>query len=433
MFSFKKHHLLFIGLLIGAIVYIATNVPPTTEGSSAKSGSKTIKICQEKNSLKLRVAYSCTNSEVDVTSQFAGIPGPAGLNGADGKDGATGAGFSKTKSSSQVSIALGELSFEVTQVGAYTVGNRVRIINSYDPFVISDGVIAPPLTYIEGYISEIDGNEINVLADRIFGAGTFSEWRFTLTGEVGAQGPQGVPGPQGPQGLQGIQGLQGLTGAAGSQGPAGPQGPQGIQGIKGEPGAGCTDGVCVGTQGPKGDKGDTGATGPKGDKGDTGLTGPAGTTTFGYYGAFYDESIVTIGTTAVGIPVGKTAFTNGISIVNNTRVTFTNAGKYNLQFSSQLYNPGKASIRITLWLAKNRVAGAPGYITNSSTDIYLGKDIETERQVISWNFFVEALAGDYFELMIVANAAGAEIYSGPSANAGVPAIPGTILTVNQVG
>lgn len=433
MFSFKKHHLLFAGLLIGAIVYVATNVPPTTEGAPVNSTSKSIKICQEKNSLKLRVTYSCTSSEVDVTAQFAGTPGPAGPKGVDGRDGAVGAGFSRTKSSTETSIVLGEISFEVNQVGAYTVGNRVRVINSFEPFVVTEGFIAPPLFYIEGEIVEINGNRILVLADRIFGEGRFSQWRFTLAGEVGAQGPQGVPGPQGPQGLQGIQGLQGLTGAAGSQGPAGPQGPQGIQGIKGEPGAGCTDGVCVGTQGPKGDKGDTGATGPKGDKGDTGLTGPAGTTTFGYYGAFYDRSIVPIGTTAIGIPVGITQFTNGISIVNNTRVTFTNAGKYNLQFSSQLYNPGKASIRITLWLAKNRVAGDPGYITNSSTDIYLGKDIETERQVISWNFFVEALAGDYFELMIVADATGAQIYSGSSVNSGVPAIPGTIITVNQIG
>lgn len=409
MFSFKKHHLLFVGLLIGAIVYIATNVPPTTEGAPVNGPSKAIKICQEKNSLKLRVTYSCTSSEFDVTAQFAGIPGPVGLTGADGKDGATGAGFSKTKSSSQVSIALGEISFEVTQVGAFTVGNRVRVMNSFEPFIVTEGFIAPPLFYVEGAIVEIIGNRILVLADRIFGEGRFSQWRFTLAGEVGAQGPQGLPGPQG------IQGLQGLIGPAGPQGPSGPQG---VQGVKGDTGAGCTDGVCVGTQGPKGDKGDTGA------------TGPAGTTTFGYYGAFYDLSVVPIGTTAVGIPVGNTAFTNGISIVNNTRITLTNAGKYNLQFSSQLGNTSNGVRKITIWLSKKGSA-----LALSSTDLYLGKAAETERQVASWNFFVDAIAGDYFELMIVADAAGASIISGDSDNKdkGAPSIPGTILTVYQVG
>ena len=43
----------------------------------------------------------------------------------------------------------------------------------------------------------------------------------------------------------------------------------GVQGPKGDKGD-------TGAQGPKGDKGDTGAQGPKGDKGDKGDTGPQG-------------------------------------------------------------------------------------------------------------------------------------------------------------
>lgn len=406
MFSFKKHHLLFVGLLIGAIVYIATNVPPTTEGAPVNGPSKAIKICQEKNSLKLRVTYSCTSSEFDVTAQFAGIPGPVGLTGADGKDGATGAGFSKTKSSSQVSIALGEISFEVTQVGAFTVGNRVRVMNSFEPFIVTEGFIAPPLFYVEGAIVEIIGNRILVLADRIFGEGRFSQWRFTLAGEVGAQGPQGLPGPQGIQGLQGLQGLMG---------PAGPVGPQGIQGVRGETGAGCTNGTCVGIQGPAGPQGPQGL---------------PGTTTFGYYGSFYDTSIVAITATPKPIPLGLPQFANGVTVVGNSRIALEYAGKYNIQFSTQLGNTSNGVRKITIWLSKKGSA-----LALSSTDLYLGKAAETERQVASWNFFVDASAGDYFELMIVADAAGASIISGDSDNKdkGAPAIPGTILTVNQVG
>lgn len=433
MFSFKKHHLLVAGLAVGAIVYIATNVPPTTEGASTASTSKSVKVCKEQNSLKLRVSYTCTKSEIDVTSQFASTPGPAGVNGSDGADGQPGAGFSKTKSSSTASITLGEQTFEVSQVGAYTVGNRVRVINSLDPFIVRDGFITPPLSYIEGSIIEIARNRVTVFADRIYGEGSFSEWRFTLTGEVGAQGPQGIQGIQGVQGIQGLQGLQGLMGPAGPAGPqgaTGPAGPQGIQGVKGQDGAGCTAGVCVGTQGPAGP---TGPQGPAGPTGATGPQGPAGTTTMGYYGSFYDTTIVPITATATAIPLGSTDFTNGVSIANNSRITFQYAGKYNIQFSSQLYNVNKKAIKISIWLAKNRISNGFGYVANSSTDIYLGTSTETERHVVAWNFFVDAAAGDFYELMIVGSTAGAQIYSGVSANPGIPAIPGTILTVNQVG
>ena len=65
---------------------------------------------------------------------------------------------------------------------------------------------------------------------------------------------------------QGPQGEKGDTGATGPKGDKGDTGLQGPQGEKGDTGA----------TGPKGDKGDTGLQGPKGDKGDTGLQGPKG-------------------------------------------------------------------------------------------------------------------------------------------------------------
>jgi len=65
-------------------------------------------------------------------------------------------------------------------------------------------------------------------------------------------------------------GLNGwIDAASGVQGPKGDKGDTGAQGPKGDKGD-------TGDTGPKGDKGDTGDTGPKGDKGDTGDTGPKG-------------------------------------------------------------------------------------------------------------------------------------------------------------
>lgn len=214
------------------------------------------------------------------------------------------------------------------------------------------------------------------------------------------------------------------------QGPAGPQGTVGATGATGSTGA-------TGPTGP------TGATGAKGDKGDTGSQGPQGSpgiTTLGYHGSFIDTTTVNILLSAIAIPFNSTEFSNGISVANGveglkTRITFANTGKYNIQFSSQLENPGNQARQVSIWLAKNRNVAGAGYVNNSSTDIYLGTSTETERQVVAWNFFVEATANDFFELMIVANGTGVMIHSGTSSNAarGAPAIPGTILTVNQVG
>ena len=202
----------------------------------------------------------------------------------------------------------------------------------------------------------------------------------------------------------------------------------------------------ISLKGTTGNAGATGATGPQGPIGNTGATGatgpqgPAGITNMGFYGSFFDTSTVEILTTSIAIPLNITDVSDGVSMQNGlegskTRITFANTGIYNIQFSSQIYNPGNQSRFITIWLAKNRNTVGAGYVSNSSTDVYLGTATESERAVIAWNFFVNASANDYFELMIVANGTGVQILSGASANGsrGAPTIPGTILTVNQIG
>lgn len=83
--------------------------------------------------------------------------------------------------------------------------------------------------------------------------------------------------------LEVIRGPRGPKGDTGATGPTGPKGDTGATGPKGDAGATGPKGD-TGPAGPTGPKGDTGATGPKGDagatgpKGDTGPTGPAGKT-----------------------------------------------------------------------------------------------------------------------------------------------------------
>lgn len=386
MISIRKHHLLFAGLAVGGLVYFLVNSPISTEGAgSSSTKNKSVKICEDKSSANLRISYLCTNYENDVTSRFASIPGPAGASGADGRDGISGLGYSKTKSNTYNTISIGEHIFEVNQISAYTVGNRVRIINSYEPFVVSDGEIAIPISYLEGYIIAIENVEVTVSVDRIFGEGGFKNWRFTLTGEVGDQGPQG------PQGIQGLMGPQGPNGATGLQGQQGIQGPVGAQGSAGG---------------------------------------------FGVYGSFYDTNTTDlVAGNAVPIPMNQTAFSKGVSIVDGYKITFAQSGKYNISFSSQIFNNSNAQRAIVIWLSRNGVQSS-NWVPESSTDLYLGKDAVTERKVAAWNFFVDASVGDYFALMIATNGTCVSLYgnnSDISSPAGIPAIPSTILTVNQIG
>lgn len=95
----------------------------------------------------------------------------------------------------------------------------------------------------------------NTAGDAYLVNGSLHVWNGSAWIDCGnIQGPKGEKGDTGAQGPQGVAGPKGETGP---QGPKGDTGPQGIQGIKGD----------------KGDKGDAGAQGSKGDKGDKGDTG----------------------------------------------------------------------------------------------------------------------------------------------------------------
>lgn len=197
-------------------------------------------------------------------------------------------------------------------------------------------------------------------------------------------------------------------------------GPQGPSGGGGRGPAGAT-----GATGPQGETGPTGPQGPAG--GATGPTGATGITTLGYYGSFYDTTNFTIPTvTAAPIPLSSDSFPgNGVSRVDGSKIKIDNAGKYNIAFSTQLFtSASKSGGTVNIWLAKNGIAE-----TWSNTKIYVSKG---QHLVAAWNFFIGANANDYFQLMIISEAADVVIESTP-ASGSIPATPGTILTVNQVG
>jgi hypothetical protein len=265
------------------------------------------------------------------------------------------------------------------------------------------------------------------------------------SGQTGEQGEQGEPGQTGEQGPVGPCGPQGETGATGPVGPMGPQGPAGSTGATGpagEAGPAGSQGVAgpqgpIGPAGPQGELGPQGATGAQGPTGATGPQGPQGIPGgFGAYGSFYDSADHQLtADTATPIPLNATAFASGVSIVDGYKVKFSSAGKYNIAFSSQVSNRSNATRTVTIWLSKGGTASG-NWLAETSTDLVLGKDTANERSVAAWNFFVDAQADDFFVVMIVADDTNVWLDGGTPTNgvpAGIPQIPSTILTVNQVG
>ena len=200
---------------------------------------------------------------------------------------------------------------------------------------------------------------------------------------------------------------------------------QSLVGPTGDPGP-------AGPRGPAGPSGPTGPSGPEGPAGPQGLTGPPGG--FGAYGTFDDTGSVTIPLgPGIPVPLRRSLAAQGVTIQDGTKITIDDTGVYNIAFSMQLYNPANTRRIISIWLSQGGVT-----VPDSAADLYLGTTSDAERVVAAWNYFVESVPGDYFELMITTDGTTGDppvIYAGTSINAarGTPSIPSTIVTVNQVG
>ena len=163
-------------------------------------------------------------------------------------------------------------------------------------------------------------------------------------------------------------------------------------------------------------------------------------TPLGYYGAFYDTTSQ-IATSSGGFPnpnqnnsapmamkFNSTEFSNGVSIQNNSEITIANTGVYNIQFSAQLYNTGGSTEKVWIWLRKNGLD-----LSDTNTFLPIGASTNNEQNVASWNFLVEAIGGDYFQIMWASSQWNkVELYYLPSSsNPTKPEIPSIILTVTQ--
>ncbi len=112
----------------------------------------------------------------------------------------------------------------------------------------------------------------------------------------------------------------------------------------------------------------------------------------------------------------------GISVVNNSQITVSQAGTYNVQFSAQLETSAGADT-VYMWFKKNG-----NNISDSASKAVLANNTA---QIMTVNILDEAVANDYYELAYqTLNGNATVLYEGASGN--IPAIPSVILTVTQI-
>jgi hypothetical protein len=169
-----------------------------------------------------------------------------------------------------------------------------------------------------------------------------------------------------------------------------------------------------------------------------GPVGPGGAGgILGYYGAFSSYTTQSAASTTVAYPMAfeQTDESNGVSMTQGTggtksRITFSAAGTYNIQFSAQLTNTSSNAEDVSIWLRKNEVdvTGSTGFVSIPAK--HAGDNGHT---IVGWNFVFTVAANDYYEFYWQTENTGVSIitYTGGT----TPTTPSTaslVLTVTQV-
>jgi hypothetical protein len=145
------------------------------------------------------------------------------------------------------------------------------------------------------------------------------------------------------------------------------------------------------------------------------------------YGAFHDtttQSAAATGT-AYTVTFNSTGLSNGVAIGSPTsKITVTNAGIYNFQFSLQLDKASGSAGHAYIWARINGVD-----VAYSASEMAVQGTVA--ENIAAWNFVLSMQAGDYFELMWSVDDTNVQIKA-VAAAAPVPAIPSAILTVTFV-
>lgn len=168
------------------------------------------------------------------------------------------------------------------------------------------------------------------------------------------------------------------------------------------------------------------------------LNNTATPTPSGYYAQY--QSLVTqtaaVSNTGYAMKFGTMDLSNQVTVANNgsgdpTRITFANAGIYNLQFSSQFQNTDNAQHDITIWLRLNGsdVAGSAGFVQIPARKA-AGAGNEGHL-ITSWNYLLDVSAGQYYELVWSTSSAANVTMQFYAAGSPPPSTASALFTVTQ--
>lgn len=150
------------------------------------------------------------------------------------------------------------------------------------------------------------------------------------------------------------------------------------------------------------------------------------------HGSFYsmnDQSA--LANTATAVLIENTGFAQGVSVVDDSKITFANPGVYNLQFSFQLTNTDSQIHTASFWI---RLNGSNYPASNTDIDVPSSHGGNPGKIVAAWNIMGSATtAGDYVQVMWSTTNAGVRIeHIDPQVSPTRPATPSAIITIQQV-
>jgi hypothetical protein len=159
------------------------------------------------------------------------------------------------------------------------------------------------------------------------------------------------------------------------------------------------------------------------------INGAGGAGAVGYYAQYQDDITQPLVAVNVGQPTKFRTmdFSNGVTVVNDTEITIANTGIYNLQFSFQYQNIDVKTQDVTIWLRKNGVDvdGSAGFVAVVSSH-----GGGPGHVITSWNYILDAVGGDYYELYWSATSLDVTMEFYP-AGSPPPATASAIFTVTQ--
>jgi hypothetical protein len=150
------------------------------------------------------------------------------------------------------------------------------------------------------------------------------------------------------------------------------------------------------------------------------------------YGAFQDSTNQTAANTTTVYPMtfNTTDYSNGVSVVSNSRLTVKNYGIYNLQFSAQLVNTNSSIHDMDIWFRKNGTNVPASNSRYSVPNSHGGVDGHT---IAALNYYIELNANDYVEIMWATDNTAVSIQQLPTRTSpDTPSTPSVIATMQYV-